>query len=609
VLTTIAAFLFIPVAFAMTRLAGTPLTTRVRFSADALIVGLFAYLPLTLWTVWPAYRSVGLTFDDAALATTYTVFGALLIAGVAATASPLKTSRWQLWERFVAAGILVYGLATLISPLWHAAAAGHIPATWLFIVEGLWTGGYALLAMGAAFRLSDSAVGWRPSGNYTLASTRLVFLPMALISVALVSLPLLMAYANTLSRAGSPKTAALVTGVATAMGIVIVIRMGALGAEFGGLTRRTQSDPLTGLANHRALYDYLEAALEQASSDGKPVSVLLMDVDGFRRANAQFGHQGGDRLLVEIARRVASVAGRDHLAARPAGDEFVLVLTDTPATRARVIAEGLRGEVLAASAGLGLPLTASIGVATFPDHALNVEELLRHVDGAQFWAKCTGRARTVVFDPGEVVALDLDERLGHAERESHMRTARALAAAVDARDPATQYHSLNVARLAGALSRELGFDEERASNIELAGTLHDVGKIGIPDDVLFKRGKLTQAEWRHVRNHPELGEGILRSTTMTALLPWVRGHHERWDGAGYPDGLREHEIPVEARILAICDAFDAMVSERPYRARMSAAAALQEIDLNLGTQFDPVTGEVFIRLISQMDFEPRAVSV
>jgi HD-GYP domain-containing protein (c-di-GMP phosphodiesterase class II) len=149
------------------------------------------------------------------------------------------------------------------------------------------------------------------------------------------------------------------------------------------------------------------------------------------------------------------------------------------------------------------------------------------------------------------------------------------------------------------LAEHLGFDRKRVEMLETAAVLHDIGKIGVSDHVLRKRGSLTPAERREVNNHAALGERILAGTSLHEVLPWILSHHERWDGTGYPTGLTGEEIPYEARILAVCDAFDAMTSDRPYRSALSCAAALQEIDLNMGTQFDPVIAEVFIRMVGR----------
>jgi putative nucleotidyltransferase with HDIG domain len=247
----------------------------------------------------------------------------------------------------------------------------------------------------------------------------------------------------------------------------------------------------------------------------------------------------------------------------------------------------------------GWPVTASIGVAGYPDDAGDREDLVRKADGAQYWAKFHGKNQVVVYDPEVVLALDAEERIRNLQQQSHLATVRALAAAVDARDPLTQYHSRNVATLAVALAERVGLDRNKTQLLEVAALLHDIGKIGISDAVLRKTGKLTPSERAHIEEHPLLGEQILSSTRLTEILPWVVAHHERYDGRGYPCGLAGPAIPYEARILAICDAYDAMTSDRPYRRALSKAAAVQEIDLNMGTQFDPQLAEEFIRLVGR----------
>jgi len=245
----------------------------------------------------------------------------------------------------------------------------------------------------------------------------------------------------------------------------------------------------------------------------------------------------------------------------------------------------------------GWPVTGSIGVASYPDHAKDREELVRKADGAQYWAKYHGKNQVVRFDAGTVQALDADERIRRLEEQSHLGTVRALAAAVDARDPLTQYHSRNVAALAVLVARDLGMAPERVRLIEMAAVLHDIGKIGITDEILIKPGPLTEEETALVREHSALGERILASTSLDQVLPWIRHHHERWDGAGYPDGLAAVAIPLEARVLSVCDAYDAMINERPYHRALSRAEAKQELVDCMGTQFDPAVVEVFIGML------------
>jgi HD-GYP domain-containing protein (c-di-GMP phosphodiesterase class II) len=225
-------------------------------------------------------------------------------------------------------------------------------------------------------------------------------------------------------------------------------------------------------------------------------------------------------------------------------------------------------------------------------------------DGALFHAKETGKDRVVVYDPARVPDLTARERIDRLELKARVSAVRALAAAVDARDQVTRFHSQNVAALALRLAEVLGFDEERARLLELAALMHDVGKIALSDSILTKPGPLDAAEWEEVRDHPVRGERILGATELVELLPWVRGHHERWDGTGYPDGLAGREIPLEARILFVCDAYDAMVSDRTYRSAMTPSAARAQIAACAGSQFDPHLAEELLVVLETANETP-----
>jgi putative nucleotidyltransferase with HDIG domain len=203
----------------------------------------------------------------------------------------------------------------------------------------------------------------------------------------------------------------------------------------------------------------------------------------------------------------------------------------------------------------------------------------------------------MVFDPAIGTAEGQRDRLRQLEEESLLRTVSTLAAAVDARDAWTHSHSRNVAMFAVALARHIGTPEERVRRIEMAALLHDVGKIGVRDSILTKEGDLDRFEYEMVREHPVLGEKILRSTAAQDILPWVLHHHERWDGGGYPDGLAGEAIPFEARIIALCDAYDAMRSDRPYREGISEAGALRELAATAGGQFDPTLTRALLEVV------------
>ena len=207
---------------------------------------------------------------------------------------------------------------------------------------------------------------------------------------------------------------------------------------------------------------------------------------------------------------------------------------------------------------------------------------------------------------GAVETLRRDPLAGIEPNEfATIAAVEALAVLVDSRDTGTNEHSCRVAELAEALALALGCSQERARDIYLAGKLHDIGKVAVPDSILRKRGKLTEAEWETMRRHPSIGANVVSHVgSLARLAPIIRSHHERFDGAGYPEGLRGHEIPLEARIVAVVDAYDAMISDRPYRLRMSASGARQKLRECAGTQFDP---EVVAALDHHLDGEAPEV--
>jgi HD-GYP domain-containing protein (c-di-GMP phosphodiesterase class II) len=261
----------------------------------------------------------------------------------------------------------------------------------------------------------------------------------------------------------------------------------------------------------------------------------------------------------------------------------------------------LAGEVLAAVRGLtagDTRLSASMGVAGGQAGQCGRDELLRCANAAQAWAKYHGKGRVVRFDERIVRALGVEERLRVEEDRSVLTIVHALASAADARDPRNYYHSRNVAALSVMFSEALGLESERVRRIEIAAMLHDCGKLGLIDPLLADV-VLTSRQRMAAREHVVLGETFVRSVGIPGIPTWVRHHHERWDGEGYPDGLAGELMPLESRIIALADAYDTMTSKVRSRAPVSRGAALQEIDLGMGSRFDPVLAERFIEVVGR----------
>jgi diguanylate cyclase (GGDEF)-like protein/putative nucleotidyltransferase with HDIG domain len=347
--------------------------------------------------------------------------------------------------------------------------------------------------------------------------------------------------------------------------------------------RLAHTDPLTGLGNHRHFHERLARELEQALRYDRPLALCLVDVDDFKRINDSFGHPMGDSVLSQVAARLRQTGE----AFRLGGDEFAVLLPGYEASEALAAAESIIDRIASLELGRVGAVTVSAGIALAPEHARERDELLRLVDGALYWAKEYGKNRVRVFRPDVVELAELKRLASAGDRAARVRAAASLARAVDARDAYTGSHSLRVAQLAVRLAARLGLSREELELTQLAASLHDVGKLALPEDLLRKPAPLSEPDWETLHQHAQIGFRMLESLGVDPVAEWVLHHHERWDGTGYPDRLAGTEIPVGARIIFVADAYDAMTSDRLYRARCSDAEAVAEIVRCAGTQFDP----------------------
>ena len=361
------------------------------------------------------------------------------------------------------------------------------------------------------------------------------------------------------------------------------------------LAARAATDPLTGLANHRTFHEVLAAEAARAGRHGRDLSLVLLDLDHFKHVNVVHGHQIGDEILSEVARRLAAVVRHGDVVARVGGEEFAVILPGSDDLSAWETAERLRDAIRGRPfPDIGL-LTASAGVCGLR-HAASADELYRFADGALYWAKVNGRDVTFRYSPEVVQALSAEQRAQHLERAQALQGVRLLAQAVDAKDSITQRHSERVADLAERIARELGWSSERAALLRQAALVHDVGKIGVPDRVLLKPGRLSEGEHELVKDHVALSARLVADILTPEQVAWVRSHHERWDGRGYPDGLAGGEIPQGAQIIALADAWDAMTVARPYGIPRTLRAALGECRRGVDRQWGAEVVEALERL-------------
>jgi diguanylate cyclase (GGDEF)-like protein/putative nucleotidyltransferase with HDIG domain len=346
--------------------------------------------------------------------------------------------------------------------------------------------------------------------------------------------------------------------------------------------RLALTDPLTGLGNHRHFHERLERELHHANERRLPLTLCFIDVDDFKRINDRFGHPAGDRVLSQLAARLRQTGE----AFRLGGDEFALLLPGYGESAALTAASSVVERISAMELEQVGSVTVSAGVAISPQHAAERDELIRLADSALYWAKEYGKNRVRAYRPDVIELAELKRLASGPDRAARFRAAASLARAVDARDVYTGSHSQRVAELAARTARRLGLPDEEVELTRLAGSLHDLGKLAIPEEILRKPGPLTEPERIVLERHPQIGFRMLESLGVDPVADWVLHHHERWDGSGYPDGLPGDQIPLGARIIFVADAYDAMISERVYRRRVSPQEAIAELDRCAGTQFD-----------------------
>jgi diguanylate cyclase (GGDEF)-like protein len=347
--------------------------------------------------------------------------------------------------------------------------------------------------------------------------------------------------------------------------------------------RLALTDPLTGLGNHRHFHERLQRELLNAEEQARPLTLCLVDIDDFKRINDRFGHPSGDRVLSQIATRLR----QGGEAFRLGGDEFALLLADHDESTALTAAESIVERISTVDFDHIGQVTVSAGLATFPVQGHGRDELIRLADSAMYWAKEHGKNRVRLYRPDIVELAELKRFAAGPDKAARYRAAASLAKAVDARDTYTGSHSERVAELAARVAVRLGLDAEQVELTRLAASLHDLGKLAIPEEMLKKAGTLTDSERLVLQRHPQIGFRMLDSLGVDLIAHLVLHHHERWDGAGYPDSLSGEQIPLGSRIIFVSDAYDAMTSDRRYRPRRSSRAALAELERCAGSQFDP----------------------
>lgn len=388
------------------------------------------------------------------------------------------------------------------------------------------------------------------------------------------------------------------------------------------------TDTLTLLYNHRGFQEILSNEIKRAETTKQQLSVIMMDINNITKINREQGHAKGDEVIKLVAEKVRQNAREGDISGRYGGDEIAVILPNTSSDQAKYVAEYLTYSLSCCFIdGIG-PIKVSVGVATYPDCADDKEKLLILAEQAMYISQAKGYKDgmsaiisskdfnfwddAALHSYAEVVAkrhaqLGInfeDELISKFHNEDNMtenkiwEIARSLAGAIDAKDPYTKGHSTSVSKFSEALARAINLPEKEVNRIVLGALLHDVGKIGIPENVLKKEGPLSDDEWKIMKQHPVIGvDKVLQpNVSLRDLIPIVKYHHERIDGTGYPENLTGKDIPLAAKIVAIADTYHALISDRPYRRGMNIEQAISILEEGAGTQWDADLVRTFIQI-------------
>lgn len=594
---TLAAALFLALLATMVRLADAPAPMQARWWLDLAAAAAVVYVLALRLFVQPIFAGVARATPAAHLiAAVYTAWGVMMLAGGVWIMVRPGLMRWRLWERMIAVSIMIYAAGIMLWPVWFVAFTDGGTADERSVLDLVLVLGHYLFVMAAAERLLNSDQAWpmRRLGPARTVSGRTT--TYAVLAVSVIALPVLVTLAVLAPPASLDRSVYAVA--AAVIALLTVARTIVSAVENGRLFHSSVSDPLTGLYNHRYFHERLATEISGAERYDESVAVLWLDVDDLSHLNRVAGHAAGDDVLRLVADTLAHEAGDTSVVCRMGGDEFAVIARGMSAQGALALG-GRIESALAASAPPEAAPSVSGGIAVYPESATDPVQLARLAERTAQVVRRFGRGHIRMYEPMDrEQLLAPDEGPREIEERSRIGTLRALAAAVDARRELSGTRASAVAALAAALARELGVDEDRVKQIETAALVHDIGMVALTDEVLEKTGPLDEREAAALRSHPALAARIIGSAENSDPTGrWIRHHHERWDGGGYPDGLRAVAIPLEARIIAICDAWSAMVSERPYRRAMTTEEAIAELRACSGQQFDPSLVEPLIAIV------------
>ena len=373
------------------------------------------------------------------------------------------------------------------------------------------------------------------------------------------------------------------------------------GEHIEKLEELVNKDGLTKLFNHRYFHDKLRRELEIATKKKEKVSMMFFDIDYFKNYNDLYGHQEGDKVLKRIGEIVNEVVREKDIAARYGGEEFSIIMPSTGEEEAMKVADTLRRTIedekfYGEENQPNGKITVSIGVSVYPDKAKDELDLIKSSDDALYRAKFFNKNRVERYIS---VLEELEKEIDEEDNEL-ITSIKTLISVINAKDRYTYGHSERVVLYSKLIANKLGLNKKEKDTLIYGAYIHDIGKVNVPREILIKKMPLTNEEWETLKDHSANGVEIIRPVkSLKYTIPIVLGHHERFDGKGYPCKLKGEEIPYLARVLCVVDSFDAMTSNRPYNKRKTYEEAIIELRKCSGTQFDPFIVEKFIEVIKE----------
>ena len=498
----------------------------------------------------------------------------------------------------VQAVMIVWAVAALVSadrlPMWAVQVApsfGILQTTAAVIFSHDPLGAYAMFYL------------WPCLYSFYFLSRRNSEFAVLLVALCYGAVLLFMDSPSTASTSAGDLTHqfVVIVGSLAIAGIMILALRDRVNGLWVSLSSAARTDMLTGYRNSQGLTEVLATEIERARPDAHRIGLLTVRVGGLGKLSKEQGHEAAESVLKELGRLLDESTRRIDVVGRIDAAEFAIVLPETDEHTGFLLAEQILTRIRRAYRERNTKLRVSVGVASYPKHGVRAEDLMQAGDSAAQVADTLGSDRAVVYSADVDDALAAETGTAPKDGRMHLATVLSLAEVLDLRNESNASHSMAVARYCELLGRELGLPEQRVNRLRLAGMLHDIGKIGIADSILEKPGPLSPGEWDQVRRHPEMAARILGAKELTDIREWILTRHEQPDGHGYPRGVSGDDIPLEARILAVAESYDAMTSERPYRPAMTPQEAIVEMGRYAGSQFDGRVVDAMKRTLSSAE--------